>query len=229
MARSSAVLALIALLAGCSFLLPPPEPEPVLHTVVRGDTLSKLAKQHDTTVAQLQDWNGLSGDRIDVGQALIVGYTGGEAPEAAVVASKPSASRKKPRPRTTAPEAAPGVSGLTLPTEQPCLAGPTLDGSDDDPAFAGSAGLSREQVRQAMNGFLPTLNRCVTGDWPTGTLNLSITVACTGRVDRVRVQDAGGLDAALVTCITETLRYAPFPAHDLPDGETFGYPMVFSR
>ena len=62
-----------------------------------------------------------------------------------------------------------------------------------------------------------------------GTLGLSITVACTGRVATVRVTDDGGLDASLVSCITDTLRYAPFPAHDLPDGETFGYPMVFSQ
>jgi len=80
-----------------------------------------------------------------------------------------------------------------------------------------------------MNAFLPTLQRCITDEWPSGTLNLSITVACTGRVAGVRVQDDGGLDTTLVSCVADTLRYAPFPAHDLPDGETFGYPMVFSQ
>ena len=53
--------------------------------------------------------------------------------------------------------------------------------------------------------------------------------AATGGLAQVRVQDDGGLDASLVTCVSDTLRYAPFPAHDLPDGETFGYPMVFSQ
>ena len=220
-------------LSGCSLLMPEtePEPQPVLHTVVRGDTLSKLARRHDTTVEQIQAWNGLSTDQIDVGQSLVVGYLGPAAPEAVPPKSTSSASRRKRRRTSTKQPAAatPAVEGLSLPPEQACLSGPELVDGGDDPAFAGNEGLSRTQVRTAMNAFLPTLQRCITGDWPSGTLSLSITVACTGRVAQVRVQDDGGLDASLVTCVSDTLRYAPFPAHDLPDGETFGYPMVFSQ
>jgi|GEM_PF-1351275 len=213
--------------AACDGLFGPPPPEPVHHTVVRGDTLSKLARTHHTTVDQLKDWNGLTSDRIDVGQALVVGYTGAPPPEAP---SAPPKSTTPKRTRRSAPATAPApVSGLTLPPEQPCLAGPSVEGAGDEPAFAASAGLSREQVRGAMNAFLPTLQRCIDGEWPEGTLQLSITVACTGRVSRVSVTDSGGLDPALASCVSDTLRYAPFPAHDLPDGETFGYPMRFSK
>ena len=42
------------------------------HTVKSGDTLSGLAYQYGTTVANLKSWNGLSGDTIYIGQKLVV-------------------------------------------------------------------------------------------------------------------------------------------------------------
>jgi len=207
-----------------------PAPAPLTHTVVRGDTLSKLARTHGCSVADLKSWNGLSSDLIDVGQVLVVGYSGEARP-----VSQPGPPGGKPRrnssKKTTKKAAAETSSptGLSLPPERPCLAGPSVDGSGDEPEFAASAGLSHTQTRQAMDRFLPQLHRCIEGDWPDGTVRLSITVACTGRVDRVGVLDGGGLSGELTSCIAETLQYAPFPAHDLPDGETFTYPMTFSH
>lgn len=40
------------------------------YTVVSGDYLSKIAQRYGTTVRTLQDINGISGSRIDVGQKL---------------------------------------------------------------------------------------------------------------------------------------------------------------
>ncbi len=45
-------------------------PEAVTHVVEPGDTLSKIAKQHRTTVELLKAANGLKSDRIRVGQRL---------------------------------------------------------------------------------------------------------------------------------------------------------------
>ena len=42
------------------------------HVVVSGDTLWALARQYDTTVAQLRKWNSLTADTIRVGQMLLV-------------------------------------------------------------------------------------------------------------------------------------------------------------
>ena len=42
------------------------------YTVKSGDTLSKIAEKHKTTVAQLKQWNNLSSNNIRVGQKLIV-------------------------------------------------------------------------------------------------------------------------------------------------------------
>ncbi len=43
------------------------------HTVKRGESLTSLARKHKTTVGNLRQWNGLSGDRIMIGQVLKVG------------------------------------------------------------------------------------------------------------------------------------------------------------
>ena len=120
-------------------------------------------------------------------------------------------------------------NGLKLPAKKACLAGPTMDGSSETPAYAASAGLSYTQTKQAMNAFLPKLQRCIHGEWPEGKVELSITVGCDGRVDGVEVVEIDGLSGELTSCVADTLRYASFPAHDLPHGETFTYPMTFSR
>jgi hypothetical protein len=91
-----------------------------------------------------------------------------------------------------------------------------------------SVGLSQGQIKGVMDGFLGNLGVCVEGDWPVGEARLEVTVACTGRVASVEVADRGGLSASLLTCVSERLRYVSFPAHDLPDGERFAYPLRFS-
>ncbi|MBO8143951.1 MAG: N-acetylmuramoyl-L-alanine amidase [Thermodesulfobacterium sp.] len=45
----------------------------IYYRVRRGDTLGEIARRYGTTVSQLRRWNGLRGDRIYVGQRLIVG------------------------------------------------------------------------------------------------------------------------------------------------------------
>ena len=55
------------MLGGCDLLQ---SEDVVEYTVVRGDTLTRIAQKHGVSVAQLQSWNALSGDRIEVGQRL---------------------------------------------------------------------------------------------------------------------------------------------------------------
>lgn len=43
------------------------------YTVQKGDTLTKIAKAHNTTTSQLKKWNNLKGDSIYVLQKLVVG------------------------------------------------------------------------------------------------------------------------------------------------------------
>jgi len=49
---------------------PKPKPQVRRYTVKRGDTLSAIARRHNTTVAGLRRANGISGDLIRPGQVL---------------------------------------------------------------------------------------------------------------------------------------------------------------
>ena len=44
----------------------------VKYTVKRGDTLTKIANRYHVTISQLQEWNKLKDDKIQIGQKLIV-------------------------------------------------------------------------------------------------------------------------------------------------------------
>jgi LysM repeat protein len=46
--------------------------QPLYYTVKRGDALSLVARKFDATPEQIQEWNGLEGDRIKIGQRLLV-------------------------------------------------------------------------------------------------------------------------------------------------------------
>lgn len=48
----------------------PPKQTTVSHTVVKGDTLSKIAKQYNVTLKDIKEWNGLTTDAIYIGQVL---------------------------------------------------------------------------------------------------------------------------------------------------------------
>jgi LysM repeat protein len=46
--------------------------EPLYYVVKRGDALFSIARKFDTTPEQLQQWNQLQGDRVKIGQRLLV-------------------------------------------------------------------------------------------------------------------------------------------------------------
>jgi LysM repeat protein len=46
--------------------------EPIYYTVKRGDALFSIARKFDTTPEQIQQWNQLLGDRVKIGQKLLV-------------------------------------------------------------------------------------------------------------------------------------------------------------
>jgi hypothetical protein len=46
--------------------------EPLYYTVKRGDALFSIARKFDTTPEQIQQWNQLEGDRVKIGQRLLV-------------------------------------------------------------------------------------------------------------------------------------------------------------
>jgi membrane-bound lytic murein transglycosylase D len=78
-----------------------PQGRTTYYRVRRGDTLSSIARHHRVSVADLRSWNGLTQNRITVGQRLKIV---GEAP--ASVQRKSSARRKSAVRETSAPASA---------------------------------------------------------------------------------------------------------------------------
>jgi LysM repeat protein len=185
-----------------------------VHVVVRGDTLSRIARDNGVQVAELMEWNDLSSDRIEVGQELKLMHASGGT-VAVVVDSKRPRKRKSVSVRNGKPEA------------KPCLKGPSLDDLDnDDVEIRGSQGLERVQLQSVMSPFLPTLGGCFDGDWPTAEVSVEITVGCNGLVSASRVIDSGGLDSETLGCMLGRVQTLGFPAHDMPDGFTFQHQIV---
>ena len=202
----------------CSNIFEEPRIE---YTVKRGDTLSRIAETHGVTVAELRTWNGISGDLIEVGQRIQIRTQASDRVES------PQKISKRIR-RTTEPSKK--AKGLTLPAKKTCLAGPSLDDlSNDEPDIQSSIGLSHSDIQQPMARFLPILSRCFEGPWPEGRVLFELTAGCNGRVKDVSVLDSGGLASQSVECMRTTLFYVPFPAHDMPDGMTFQYPVTLGQ
>ena len=178
------------------------EPEPVVDprpqvTVVAGDTLGAIAKAHGVTVDALRAANGIDGDRIEVGQVL----------------------------RIPLPTEAPAVKASRRASKQSakaCLPPPA--GVDGEAGMAASEGLSEAQVAQALDAASASLAACAPPG-RSGRVELVVVVACDGTVASVDAPGAPEADRDVVACFAERLRAAPFPAHDLPDGERFVYPL----
>jgi LysM repeat protein len=71
------------------------------YTVVSGDTLGGIAYRHKTTAQAIKQVNGMTSDRIHIGQKLAL-------PKGATAVSKPDAAAPAPVEPDVAPEGAPG-------------------------------------------------------------------------------------------------------------------------
>jgi len=69
----------------------PSKPTAISHTVVKGDSLSKIATQYNTTIKEIKDWNGLTLDTIYIGQVLKLSPTA-SVPESETVHNNGSSS-----------------------------------------------------------------------------------------------------------------------------------------
>ncbi len=86
----------------------PAGPEPVRHTVVRGETAFTIARLYNVSPRSLAEWNGLGGDMaVREGQILMI-------PVAQIAAAAPPAPAGAPLSATTTPPPAPPA-----PTSQP--------------------------------------------------------------------------------------------------------------
>ena len=113
---------------------PPAEPAgQQIHTVVRGDTLFKVASTYKVTIKQIQDWNKLKSDNLRVGQKLIVSAAPAE-PAAPAPAPEP-APEPVPEPAPAPEPAAPPATETPAPETQPAAPAPV----QESPAATGDA------------------------------------------------------------------------------------------
>lgn len=128
-------------------------------------------------------------------------------------------------------DAAPVPPKLAMPAAKKCLAGPSdVAEGNGGMTMASNLGLSEPDIRSSMSRFVPKALGCVSNASSfDGTVETEITVGCDGRVTAVSIERNDGVPQAVAACLRDTLRYAPFPAHDMPDGYTFGYRVNLSR
>jgi hypothetical protein len=113
---------------------------------------------------------------------------------------------------------------LPAPKPEPCK---TFDADPAEGEFAYPDGLSYEQVTGALDKVIQTALRCPR---PAGATELHLTyelvVGCDGIVRTIETVDDGGAPAAYAQCISDVVKKADFPAHDMPDGMTVTYPVT---
>ena len=127
-----------------------------------------------------------------------------------VVAAKPAPKKK--------------AGGAKLPKEKACIPPPTDAG---DEGMVASAGLDPDVVRSVMRTAVQKVLPCFAGE-ASATMLLNVKVACTGQVEDVSIVEDGGASPTVRTCVQEGLKYAEFPAHQLPDGDQFEYPLRYN-
>jgi hypothetical protein len=116
---------------------------------------------------------------------------------------------------------------LAKPAAKRCLGGPS--GTIREDGVAISQGLTAAQINAGMGQIARHVVRC----FPAGTsggfsMLVEITAGCDGRVSNVFVNSAGSVPANVASCVEQTLAFASFPAHAVPNGVEFQYPMKFT-
>lgn len=87
--------------------------EKVYHVVSSGQTLSAIARQYNTSVSDIKNWNNLSSDNIRLGQKLVVGEK-----TITVNTPKPTYTEVKPPVDPTPEEPKPETKTTPLPSVQ---------------------------------------------------------------------------------------------------------------
>ena len=116
-----------------------------------------------------------------------------------------------------------------LPTPQPEPCVPFVEDAEQDVGFSFPDGLDYDQVTAALDGVLQTALHC---EKPAGMsavkLTYELVVGCDGVISTIEATEKGGAPDAYVTCVSDVIAKADFPAHDMEDGMTVTYPVNVS-
>lgn len=125
------------------------------------------------------------------------------------------------------PDKAVRTPSVRKPAPKRCLRQSTRANTGEDGMSAGK-GLSSSQIKASLGRTLGLSRRCM----PSGTsgqinIIVEIKVGCDGRVKNVYPINQGGVPKNIMSCIETVLGSTSFPAHDLPDGQSFQYPISY--
>lgn len=116
---------------------------------------------------------------------------------------------------------------LSKPAAKRCLSGPSATVSERGSVTSG--GLSVADINAGMGRISRYTVRCFpAGSQGSYSVIFEVTVGCNGTVSNVYLVNGGAVPPRVTTCVEQTLRYASFAAHAVPDGVTFQYPMKFT-
>ena len=117
---------------------------------------------------------------------------------------------------------------LEMPAPKAC-ASVGGEGSADDSGFSigGSVGLDADQISFGVQGFQRQTLRCSDGRSASGTVVLDLTVGCDGRVSSSEVASDQTGESGFADCVARVMGFAPFDAHDMPDGVSFTLPLRY--
>ena len=115
-----------------------------------------------------------------------------------------------------------------MPAAKRCLDVDLSVDGDEDFGVATSRGLSASEIGDSVRGFQEQTLRCFDAvPDASGTVHVELTVGCDGRVSAVELMDETIGDPDFVACVVDTMRYAPFPAHDREGGVVFELPLRY--
>ncbi len=116
---------------------------------------------------------------------------------------------------------------LSKPAAKACLRGPSTEIGED--GMATNTGLSVSQINAGMGAISRHAVKCFPkGTKGSYTVVVEILVGCNGQVKNVYTISPGVVPSSVVSCIEQTLGYASFAAHAVPDGVSFQSPLKFS-
>jgi hypothetical protein len=115
------------------------------------------------------------------------------------------------------------ADNLPTPRPEPCV---EFDADPEEGEIAAPAGLSYQEVSTALNGVIQTALHCKQpAEFSELHLTFDLLVGCDGVVSNIETIDDGGAPEPYVSCVSDVIAKADFPAHDMQNGMPLTYPV----
>jgi hypothetical protein len=112
---------------------------------------------------------------------------------------------------------------IPAPTPEACI---PFDPDPGEGEMIAPSGLSYAEVKGGLNGVIQHALHCSRPEgFDSVHLTFDLIVGCDGVVKSIETVDDGGAPEPYVTCVSDVIKKADFPAHDFEDGFPVTYPV----